>query len=334
MDNDDGSSCKKSPLNPKLTRVFYWGQVAPDNWKPNQGIPVGGVQRPIWVGPNQLYVRTGPLINGDIVKGIFEINLKENLEFHNYAAYRFPYCIWSISYDSNREKLMVIYYDDESQLTAAYVALSENQAVIEEEIVEAEWNPCAVICWPGKPGLVFYGENPSDSIKGFYWRHADTTGTAKDSLLEKTSIDKFTAKGSSISMDGKYLFFGITAGPYWTAKTQFLRKDISEPNQNPIVMLERKGELVCTAPNPGNANELIISYSYPTARAHIERIDLMDSTTTDLDVRITEWLCLSFTIENVSWSPGGQHFVFTAATTDHMGFLDSPFEMWIYRNVP
>lgn len=340
FDNDDSYPCKEISISTKLTRVLYWGEVDPENWKPNQGIPISSIRYPVWISQNKLLVSTGTLTSGQIIEGIFEIEIDPaNFQFVKYTPYEFSNSIWTIRYDRNQSRPMIIYIDELSQSHAAYVSFSDNQTFIDDEIIGKDWDPQALLCWPGKSGIVFYGKNPDDGVRGFYWHYQDSTGTEQDSLLYRLSINRWTARGSSISNDGKYLFFGIVEGPLFSMKTLVFKLDISQPNQNPTVILERKGEFIFVSPNPIDSDQLLINYHFRGSggnppRGHIELINLKNSEAIDLNVRTTKYSCLYITSHTISWSADGLNFAFSSYEINNYGLIASPLELWVYHDVP
>jgi len=337
-DPDEHPPGKTVPLNPKLKRVLYIGNVDPGNHLPNQGEPLGYVQLPVWVNSSKLYVYTSELKNEVVRRGLFEIEIDENTKaFKNYTVFEFPHYIRSAGFDRNKNKVFIIYVD-QVQFKAAFVSFAGNSTIIDEELVGAEWSPRGMTSWPGKEGIVFYGQNPSNGNNGFYWRHPDGRSGIKDSLLYAIALDPYTASAFSISNDGKNLFFGLNGGSQNDPHVQFLKLDLSRPAQNPLVIAERRGSYLAIQANPVNPELVLLNYIFGgdevnPPQAHIEFLNLTTSQGIDLNVRTLSSLSWFILNQDPFWSPDGKHFAFCAggATGEAAKY---PLELWIYENVP
>jgi hypothetical protein len=337
-DPDEHPPGKTVPLNPKLKRVLYIGNVDPKNTLPNQGQPFGHVQLSVWISPYRLYVYTGEVKNEVVRRGLFEIEIDENTKaFKSYAVFEFPYYIRSAGFDRSTNKVFII-YADRTQTKAAYVSFSNNYTIIDEELVGAEWSPWGMAAWEGKPGIIFYGENPGNGKKGFYWRYHHGQSSVKDSLLYAIALDQFSAAEFSTSNDGHYLFFGMNVGSQDDRRAQFLKLDITRPAQNPVVIAERRGGYLAIRANPVDTQLALLNYVFGgdevnPPQAHLELLNVTTLRGVDLDVRTLSSLSWFILNQDPFWSPDGKHFAFCAggATGEAAKY---PLELWVYENVP
>ena len=326
----------KESLNPKLKRVLYWGYNGPEiGYVPNKG-PESGINNkyPVWVDDSTLYT----LVREGICKIIID---PVNLDYQSYQLFYFkePDEIISINYDESEQKLFIVYNKREephqhAPNQAAYVTFSGDQVIIDQTIVEKSWDPTDIKLWHGKPGMMFYGNNPQTNIKGFYWLRIQPEGGQSDSLIYAIDLDEQWARGFSISCDGKHLFFGDRLGN----RVLFKKLDISQPGQEPVVMADRSGSFIATSPHPSLPHQLLINYhssSYTKGLgAHIELLNVDTFKGIDLDVRVNEFISSFIFNENPKWSPDGNHFIFSGGNVLDREMGAYVLDLWIYRNVP
>jgi hypothetical protein len=340
LDDDDGEFPPPFDINPKLERFFYWGYVGIGQWEPNRGLPIGDVRNPIWTEPDRIMAVTATRVGGGSIQGIFELFLApDSLDFQRYVGYEFPFYVWSLGYDTNRRKPMIIYVDETSRLVAADVSLTAGEVVIDTELVEPEWVPQELCCWHGRPGVVFYGRNPTSGVAGFYWRHETEDGERTDELLYQVTIDLGSAQGLSISADGGFLLFGAVRGQYNNAQSSIYRLTLAEGSSEPVVIAQRKGALVSLRSHPVDPAVLLVNYRFlgdssGPPQDHVELLDVESLASVDLNMRTSPSPYVNVGNGLPDWSPNGRDIVFSAWETDGLGTQTSPKELWLYKAVP
>jgi len=259
-------------LNPKLKRVLYWGYNEQEVGDvPNQG-PRSGINNkyPMWADDSTIYTY---IFNRGIIKVTID---PVTLDYQSYQIFelKIPYIVKSLNYDAKEQKLFIIYYSSGEPNQAAYVTLSDSQAIIDQTIVDSSWDPADIKIWHGKPGMIFYGTDPQTNVKGFYWRRPQPGDDQADSLLYAFNLDEQTARGFAVSYDGTYLYFGDQLGN----RALFMQLDISQSGQNPLVIADRLGNYISTCPHSLAPHLVLISYYFPSdaynpPQGHIELLN-------------------------------------------------------------
>jgi hypothetical protein len=332
---DDGS-CREVEINQQLKRVFYWGTTDWINVTPNKGETMVGIDEPTWLDPATILVFTGTWVGDDWVRGLFKIHIDDQtLSYASYEVFEFDYCVYSLSYQPGSGRLMIVYYDGAP--TAASVSLSDGVVAIQQELVGPAWQPLGISgCGPSED-VVYYGRRPVDGVWGFF-RRTWSGDQSADSLLLAIAQGEDAMQKFAVDDAGRFLYFGTTGQAEGDYNMRILRLDLALAGATPDTLLTRRfGVTTSLRPNPADDRLLLVQYAF-TGSAHEPpdgKVLLLNTETLSargLNVRTHKSSCRFTSNENVSWSPDGHHFAFSAdAWNGEGGYY--PRELWVYRNV-
>jgi hypothetical protein len=329
-------------LNPKLHSVFYWGIQGTGPRLPNVGVSEGPpILNPLWVN-NKLFFITSHLDENDILRrGIFEIEISP-VDFtpinNEYKVYDYDYVILKMDFiSSTNEFLMLVSRDNETM--AIIGELQENQIIEKENLLSIDWDVKGITIYHGKEGFIFYGRNPQNRIAGFYSLLKTGNGEYQPQLLYAADDPGINKLNFVSSLDGEYLFFGLSeSNTNMESNMQLLKLSLNQNEAVPEVIFERKGGFVYVSQNPLKRELLLINYffggdSFIEPQGHIELFNTDTHQSIDLDVRTHATLSRFIINEHPVWSPDGKHFAFSAGAFDGEGGRYDP-DLWIYENVP
>lgn len=322
-------------LNPKLHSVFYWGYSGPGDKAPNVGQSVGPpILNAIWKSSDQINFTTTFLDENDILrKGIFEIKIRDYFSLVNneYHIYEYEYEILDMSYVGSTNEFLLLVYKDGS-FEAITAKLQADKVVEEKVLVDNSWDVEGITIWNKEDGFIFYGRNPQTSIAGFYGLTNNSAEVELIYSIEDTGVD---GVNFITSYDGKTLYFGLnTSSQKYYGSMQLLKLSLIEEGAMPVVIFEREGGYIDIAQNPIDQSLFLINYYDGYApQGHIELFNSATSESIDLDVRTITSKYVFITNESPSWSPDGNHFVFSAGGFSGEGATYYP-DLWIYKNVP
>jgi hypothetical protein len=336
-DDDDGSSgCRKVTINKQLKHVFYWGTTDGINMVPNVGYTSGGIDEPTWIDPATILVFTGTFVGDDFARGLFKINIDEQtLSYKDYEVFEFPFYIYSIAYQADTGRLLIVYYDGNP--IVAEVSLSGGKVVIEGELVGSEWSPLGVSPCGASEDIVFYGRRPDDGVWG-YFRRTWSGSQATDSLLLNFTHNSSDDAMQKFAVDdaGAFLYFGSTTLTREDFNMRVLRLNLQTNAPLDTILTRSRGSAISLRPNPQDSDLLLVQYfffggghDYPDGKVLL--LDMQTGATKSFNVRTHEALCRFTSNENVFWSPDGLHFVFSADAFDGEGGYYQR-ELWVYRN--
>jgi hypothetical protein len=327
--------CRTTEISNQLERVFYWGT---EDWltiHPNKGYTWIGIDEPTWIDPSTIVVFTGTYVGDDWVRGLFKIQIDDQtLAYEDYEAFAFPFCIASVSYHRTSGRLLVIYNDGGP--VAGSVSLSGGKVIVDTELVGPDWAPRGVSGCGTSEDIIFYGRNPNDGVWGFF-RRKWSGAQATDSLLLPIVLTEDSMQKFAVDNEGEFLYFGQTGEPPDDFLMRIMKLDLSQPGALLDTLLTRpRGYAVSMRPNPQDNDLLLVQY-YFIGGAHDfpdGKVLLLNTETLgvkDFNVRTQESLCQFTTNDNVSWSPDGNNFAFSAGAFDGEGG-SHPRELWVYRD--
>lgn len=322
-------------VNPKLKYVLYIGssETNPAYEPPNEGYPSESILSPVWSTPSNIYAFSRQAFDASRnVVGIFNITINPGtLDYVSHVAHEFRHNVWTLGYDPAVSKLLVI-YTDIAGYTASHLSISE-LLLTEEPLIPSSWSPWGIAAWPQRSGVIFYGENPLNQVRGFYYHSVSESGGVRDSLLYAVALTRFAARGMSVRNDGQYLYFSEG-----DRHLHFFQLDLTQRSSAPSVLAEREGGFGQIIPNPLNSDLVLLNYSFggdatTPPQSHIELLNTTSMSAADLDVRTNPRASYFLVNDHPWWSPDGNHFAFSAgfSTGETSG---SPLTLWVYRNVP
>jgi len=201
-------------------------------------------------------------------------------------------------------------------------------------LVPSSWAPWGIAGWPGRSGCIFYGQNPSDQVQGFYYHRVGASESAGDSLIYAIGLTRFSARGMSIRNDGGCLYFSEGNG-----HCTFYQLDLDRGSATPRVIAERSGGSGQIIPHPLRADLVLLEYTFAgdatnPPQSHIELLDTSARVGRDLDVRTSPYNYTFIVNDHPWWSPDGDHFAFSAGHFSGESPGGSPLTLWVYRDVP
>jgi hypothetical protein len=270
---------------------------------------------------------------GRFVRGIYEIALDSTTaEYVSYRAGEWAPHVRNIGHDAASGTLIVSTQDDIG-FEIHRVRFSDATGFSTERLVEPAWEPWGAAAWPGHSGVVFYGLNPSDGTRGFYWRRSVAPSASIDSLLGEVILTPDEAATMSIGVDGGYLFFAQGREP-----VRFYALNLADTFEGLIVVAQRNGRLGAIIPHPTQPTLALLRYSFPgdalhVPGDHVEVLDLLTGQARELDVRTKATPGYFVICEHLSWSPDGRNFVFSGSSFSGEQDFATP-TLWVYQDVP
>jgi hypothetical protein len=264
------------------------------------------VRFPTWVDSTSILVYTGFYIDGTWVRGLFKISIEaETLTYRGYEPYAFDNDVYAIEVNRSTGELFVRY--DYGGFRVARVRLENERTIVEEELVAPAWKASGIAAWPRRNGIVFYGKDPFDDRKGFYWSRGEALS---DSLLLSANVRFSASQQWAIDAEGRNLYFFVVSED-WVG--HLVRTDLTAEQKTLDTLLTRDCGLCVTycRAHPMDRDVTL----FQLRRGGHDEVSLLNANTGSarrLNLGTSDEPC-SYTItECASWSPDGRHVAFSA----------------------
>jgi hypothetical protein len=282
----------------------------------------------------RIIAATSTAISGAAVDGLVVVSVDSlTLEYQSHEFFHHSYVILRLDWDSATDRLLTLDRLGFGQIRVALNHLSQDQVVIEQEVVGAEWNPFSVSFPAEGAGVIVAATDPISGVTGIYRFYPDSGGYS-DSLMFTST--RFIPAPSGVAVDGMGSLFLEEREIDGTSSITRVDPE-SDPGNNSTVLFRRDSPIISIDAHPTELGTLVISYRFeggPYERPEdvIEILRPPYTTPIRVDSRTHVQLCRFPTNERVSWDPTGNHVAFPSGARTGEGdwFIQ---KLWIAKNV-